>query len=739
MNKLVFFLFLFLGSQISTFGQTDQTTRDKRKQRVIVEKAKQLFQKEDSIFLVRDIPTEYADESVVLIAQKIMFEYGVKGSLDYNGSVRKLIKLQDKAAVKGFESIEFSAAEGEVVGIQIIKPSGQLIVVDMTKAVGVDLETQSSSSTLFKNYERGKFAYKKVALENLEVGDIIDYVSSSEGVFSNFFLPSCTNLMLINFQEAYPILNFDVEFKVRRGFYINAISLKGAPKLQLNEQLSDNRFQIFTASAKNSKPYKTTDWTFVDVVLPILKFQICLSSKKGQGDEIVGEIGVVKDQLTPTDIQKSVSIGYTHLLKNHKVTFGGYTYSKYRWPVEPYTKVYVTWINRYHRGVKNDKIIFEKLYYKIRYDFFLGEYEGLGNIVNDEFFATLLHSTMKQLGFVSRLVAAPGRTTTTGEGLLSRREMYWLVVIGTGKTQQIVFPISVNSNPNDNFWRLSGVEGQIIDTDLRRTPENYKAKFLTLPADDASENTVAVVNQIEIDDNLNLKIKSTHKYTGQNRLNAPAYYLATLDLEKEDISMFAGDKEVEKASKRRRDRLEKEGKAFDLEEAKSKQRGQLEKNISNRFKLVEYERFSLKSTGRSSKNPVLEVEQQYVIGEMVTKVGNNYLLDLGKMFGAFEKLDTAEQRDFPIRYDFPMQITYRFVIDVPTGYQAEGLNGFSVDYESTVGVFKVKPTLENEQLTITINRTFAKAEMSKEEWKEFARFMNLAFNFSQKKVLLKKI
>lgn len=153
------------------------------------------------------------------MAQKISFEYGTKEALGYSGSVRKLIKLQDKSAVDEFSSIEFRDVTNEITAFRIIKPNGSIVEVDMTKAVGVDEETQSKSSTVFGTYIRGGFKRKKIAFENLEPGDIIDYVNSSSGYWNIVVLPSCTNPMVINFQEEYPILNFKIDFKVKRGFY----------------------------------------------------------------------------------------------------------------------------------------------------------------------------------------------------------------------------------------------------------------------------------------------------------------------------------------------------------------------------------------------------------------------------------------------------------------------------------------------------------------------------------------
>jgi hypothetical protein len=736
MKKSILLILLLLTTQLAVLGQS---AREKRLQKAKEDKAAELFE-DDAAFKVREVPEEFKDESVVLMAQKIYYEYGVSNNTSTKGVIRKLIKLQDKAAIEGFASIDFADVENNVTGIRIIKANGSVQPVDLSKAVGIDEETRAKKSTLFGTYERGSFKYKKVALENLEVGDFIDYVTSYEGSIMAVFMPSCSNLMHINFQEEYPILNFNVEFKVRRGFYINAISLKGAPKLKLDAAKSDKRFQTFKTSAKNLAPYQNTDWAFNDVVLPILKFQICISKKNSKGDEIVGEMGVIKDRLTPTEIQQSVAAAYNYLYHNQTVKMGSVLYYKYRYNVQPFTDSYVKWAKRYHRNVKSDLEMFELLYFRIRYDVYSGEFKHLENVMNDEFFATLIHSTMKELKFNSKLLAAPGRQITTREGILSRRELYWLVAVGVGKNQKIIYPISLDRVPSDSYWRLSGVEAQVIDTDLKKTPENYKPKYIKLPEDVKSNNTVSVNYQLSITDDLNLQVKSNQKYTGQNRLGAPWYYTSAFDVSAEDKKLANIDKEKStKASERRAQAKVADVKAFDFEEQKAKQRKRLESDISSRYKLIKYEDFKLVSSGRSIEKPVMEVEQSYVVGELVTKVGNNYLLDIGKLFGSFDKQDTSIVREFPIQYDYPMQVSYKFELELPQGYQAEGLSTLDFNYETSIGVFKASATQADGKVFIQINRDFDRPEMSKDEWLEFATFMNLAFDYSQKKLLLKKI
>ena len=141
---------------------------------------KEMWQSADPAFMVKDVPEKWKGESAVVIAQYIAYEYKkppILLQLYENEIYHRRIKLLDKAAVESYSEFEFPEdiflhRAGSLyfyVGIKIVKPGGSENIVDISKAV----EIKQKSG-------REENKYKKLAIPDLEVGDILDIYLCSE-------------------------------------------------------------------------------------------------------------------------------------------------------------------------------------------------------------------------------------------------------------------------------------------------------------------------------------------------------------------------------------------------------------------------------------------------------------------------------------------------------------------------------------------------------------------------------
>ena len=140
------------------------------------------------MFKIRTVPAEYANESAVILADyeeisasgksKLRFDIGtilaISKELYYTDIKRKRVKINDKAALDRFSQFSFKETIKEygyhisntlntVLGARIIKPDGTIKEVNVSNAVSVSED------------KKGKENYKKLAIPDLQIGDILDF------------------------------------------------------------------------------------------------------------------------------------------------------------------------------------------------------------------------------------------------------------------------------------------------------------------------------------------------------------------------------------------------------------------------------------------------------------------------------------------------------------------------------------------------------------------------------------
>jgi hypothetical protein len=212
------------------------------------------------------IPDKWKNESAVIIYKFDFYDYHKFGkNVNYTSGKRIRVKLLDEAAVKEFSEFTFTerflSSKGYAmkrgtnsIGIKVIKPDGKENILDVSKeSVVADKE-------------------KKIAIPNLEIGDIIDYYLHSEEPFKSIievgFDPVETNL-----GDVYPIMDYKLTFQTENDFFVNFNTYNGAPKLtQIPTKSSGER--IYELAATNLDKNDFPRWFYPLVELPCYKFQV---------------------------------------------------------------------------------------------------------------------------------------------------------------------------------------------------------------------------------------------------------------------------------------------------------------------------------------------------------------------------------------------------------------------------------------------------------------------------------
>ena len=202
------------------------------------------FGKSDKDFKVTEFPEKWKEESAIILCQKYKFEYyrEKKGKLLIKKKFRKRVKINDKSAVNDFsvfyfvhvENVELKRRKEEYkYSIKLIKTNGK------KKNINLDDAVEVAVNEVPDNFKWNSSAvYKKIAIPNLEEGDIIDYSykdqTSKHTSKYEFFSPFVTSLT-----STYPILKQEYKIMAGEGFKVSFRTFNEAGKTVEKKMTSD--------------------------------------------------------------------------------------------------------------------------------------------------------------------------------------------------------------------------------------------------------------------------------------------------------------------------------------------------------------------------------------------------------------------------------------------------------------------------------------------------------------------
>ena len=750
MQKLSIFLgalLLWLSPQLLQA----QTASERRQARLKAESSLADFESDDPIFKNYVIPDAWKNRSAVIIAERVELEYGVPKPQRVAGKQRRMVLLQDQGAVERFGSFYFEDTKQNRTGIRIIKPNGEVKIIDLTQAVPVDEETVERTATFLGTYQRSSYEQKKIAIPGLEVGDVIDVVLAYEENVTTYFFPYCFSMMEIPFEAEYPILNKAVQFTLKRGNTINAISTLGAPELKelasVEQGKGVGRQQVYAASASMIEEDTTnTSFTYGNRVESRIKVGVC-ETKNAEGDEFVGEMGKVKKKVTPDEIQtkmrnsmnyrtynRSTSVGRTSVMAFYADNTGSY-FAK---------KGYSAMLANLKRQNVDPLEALDILYYQIRHDFYFGKYNYYLNRLSDELFASIVLESVRisKLPVECKFIVAPGVNITAAENLLNRRELYWFLKAKAGGKTRVYYPISRHGIVSEPIWQLDGVKAQVIEMD--KVGKDHRPSFFTPVPSKAEDNYARVSSDIKIVEGSDLEFNSTYTYAGMSRASLSGYILRFEEIEEEDLKYLNKKLPLKMqpkvtASAKRAKKQEEAGVAFNQQENLRKKKEDLEKRLKRTYEVKEYKGYKIIQTGRYSEARELVFTQNFVAGDLLVKAGNNLILNVGMLAGEFSKVDTSKQRVHDIYYDYPATYEWEYKLEVPEGYEADGLDGVATLVSNKAGIFEAKASMEGRTLKVNIRRVYLQSKMPVSDWNEMVAFYNAGSQFNQKKVVFRKL
>lgn len=708
----------------AVFGQTES------EKRIVREK---MWQLPDAGFTQTQVPDKWKNESAVVLYRTMEYEVKKEVFLNYvyeNLYTRNRIKLLDQAAVKDFSEMSFDASTSQLmdafgasnkvnvfVGIKVIKPGGQEREVTLKEAVTIEAK---------QGYNKEK--YNKIAIPDLEPGDIIDYYRCVEKqtIFGDF------ERVTYPLAGKYPIAGQKMDVRIMRKCYLNAKSLNGAPELRRNTAAKND--DLYTLLDKNREKINSDQqWFYLYRSVPALTFQAYYSqNKSGWEEHFLGEQGEVHGTVSTEHL-----LGYVNMFSTLK--------DKYY----PYSKSLLGYTKTHHKKETDPEVIVREAYTHWRQRTFAANYEedllfdrgyeyGVSNAQFVLNFSRFLHK--KKISH--DIIITTPRTLCDVKDLVVREDMHYLIRVNTPRPFYIG-QFNRYSQYHDVYPVYQGANAYVINVAKKTRYRTIKPGAIpaTQSGDNLTNTTLALSFAPEQPEQV--KVKRAVVATGQNRLQemstvvTPYEYLYDCRPEQYGIELYEkrslGKKARAEANQRMAQRKEQDNK-----DRVTRLTEELQETLGS--KVASYDAFELQQTGLWHEQPALKYKDEFTVEGLLERNGPHLMMPIGKLVGSQVSLKKEElTRKDDVYMTTARSFKHTITLTVPAGYEVKGLDKLNANVSNATGGFVSTAVLNGNQLTVSVHKYYAHNFEKAADWPQMVAFLEAAYQFTQQKVLFKKL
>ena len=704
---------------------------------------------EEPEFKVTAAPDKWKNESAVILAQKIDYAYvrkGMASAMTIKEYVRKRIRLQDKNALEKFSEFYYVLyGKKTAVTYIVIKPNGKTVNIDLSTAIEVNKDVPSVFKPI---YLSGNSGYYKMAIPDLEIGDIIDYSYASAidvplekgyGEFTPYIFTLTYN---------YPVLYQKFQFDLDKGTNAMFKSYNGAPKLRdgdggYDTKASDKKSLVsYFIVDKNREKISEERWNYPYRNAPTVKLKITYTGG-GLNNTLFGKKGEASAEAVDMDKLRNMyaSIQY------------------YQNPIaDAMAKDILDYLKNNGKDNLPAKELIRETYYVFRKLFLESYYTGevksqvpgmFGSkrkYVSKDSKKELLQKedevrvnkliwaavfirvcAKKNLGVES--IAIIPRYLGKWNDLLFEEELEFAIRV-KGDKYYTLLPFNnfdVFAQPVESYDGSDAYAFGLVSSE-----GYYKAN---VPTSTFNDNKQQMDFVLSVSDNMeSVKAERTSTYDGMEKNDVMTLAHLDRDYLTKDFQKYIVNPKKDKADKTYSDP--------DREERVKTQREYLQKQIEGEGLEVEkYDNFTMLKDGRYEESPSLSYKEQYSLKKLINKAGRNYLLDIGKFIGGQIKLEDKEMqtRDNDIWLAYARTISNSITLNIPKGYTVDGWQDLNVNIDNESGSFISTAKVEGDKLILTTKKVYKKNYDKKEAWPNYVSFLEAAYKFSQAKVVLKKV
>ncbi len=699
--------------------------------------AKLILDEAAPAFAINAIPDKWKNESAVVVGYKrsILFDKKSSGGffstkergLFFFEKVRFKIKLNDPNAVETFSEIYFRFSDKEDGFIaRIIKSTGEILTVDLSDAVSI--ESGSDMPEFFKSFFDQIYStdrrYFKVAVPNLDPGDILEYMANTKSkltVAVSGYIEFTPQYEVCS--KNYPVMHNEIIIETDEKSYFKSISLNGAPEF-IKEPTEDKNFSKYVFVDKDRATEKDVNFVREFLVYPLVKFQVTYANNTQFKGALIGKNGEIKKGFSKEELAKKAWEDYEST-GNYAMNAGSY--------MSPSIQNFVneSWNALKKLGAKDwsEKDFLKNAYYYIR-----NKVLFQSNYLSDKTYAFILGSLLFQRDIKSELVITTSNQIGSFKDILFENEIRYVIKVNN----QLYFNCTDHSNPGELVESLLGNESYIIGKPAKNGTQEIKP--FNLPDAVFSDNSAGFLVNTSISSDMNtINVSRSNSYKGISKARSIDDAMKFTPYMLDDYKLFGGNDPTEGMRGNQQVEYDKSIKAL-KDEYKKQKPDFVKEDLQREYRQkVIYKDFKIISDGRSQKKSDLVYTEDFELPGMVRKAGKKYLVNLTGLVGPQLQIKD-EQRDRKLDISVGYARTLNWVINfkIPDGYTVDGLKELNTAaVENETGKFSCEAKEENGTIIITITKIYKQATISKSKWKEMLQFIDAAYNNSFKYILLK--
>lgn len=653
--------------------------------------------------------------------------------LYYANTFREMVKINDKAALEEYSQFSFKKFRNlnsyfhrglatTIMGVRVIKPDGAV------KEVNVDEEVV--------NEQDGKQEKSKLAIPDLQVGDIIDYFVRVE---EQKDLNSAIDDQLFLLGDDKPIMQYSVHAEISNKYFVRYRVSNGAPDFIVKRNGEGAEFDLLVRNIPNApvglwmSPYRQ---------LPMIRMSIAYGTILEQ-DQMAGEI-----RKNPNAMEaKKVLLKEAEYIDRYFSTQPALTELKFQ--VKNLLKQYEKTANR---KIPEDSLPYYT-YYAFRYLVFyrvdatdkimVGKARNY-SVPNNRRFLGYLHQVMQYMDVPVDYVFVVSRYGPGPADFLNNGDYEYMLKTKTTKPIYLGAD-GVFTNCAEVGSDYEGQKAPSIELKKNKKQYNEVTAFneVEIGTSKPEQNTKIEKLEITFDDNMQL-LKMNRRTTIKGHLRADEqkrllrfedYYESErkqLGIEKSFMEEFAD-------SRKNRSLAEEYTNAF--EKARQEQKDDFLEEIEEQFdmKPKELTAYKVEKMGLRHSDPDLVYATTFTVDGLVKRAGNNYILDAGKLIGGQMQVK-PEQRDRKVDIYQPYARSFEYQIElvVPKGYTLEGIDKLNQSVDNECGSFIVTSAMDNGRLKLHIRKVYKHNFETADKWKSLLQMLDTAVDFGNQKLLLKK-
>jgi hypothetical protein len=695
---------------------------------ILSKNAQEILNEQDADFSVNTIPEKWINESAVTIGYKkhILFDkrrsglLGGKENLVLLEKKRMKIKLADKKAVDNFSQLYFRySSKFDGFSAFIYKEDGTKKEIPLTKAVSI--EDNDRVPEFFKSFfdqnVSNRNEYYKVPVADLLPGDILEFVSQTSSTLNVRRTPYYQfDPQYELCQKPMPVMVHKIIIETDNNSFITARSINGAPEFQ---QSTNGDFNVYTWTDRNRERLKDVSFINEYMVLPLVKFQITYTDGREIKSLFAGTKGQIKNNFDATEIGKKAFANYSNVGSSYvygsMVTVDALSSS--------------LWVKMKANGAKDvpeDEFI-KMAYYYIRHTQVFNNY-----YYSDKQFCYLLGQLLYTRKIPSEIIVTTPNNLTTPADMLFESELTWCLRV-KGK---YIFKTTEHSN-------LYDIDEDMINNEAYKLPINSKEQTEVVKISDTKmdDNKSLYQLYVSVDSSQKwLNVERTSAYSGIQKEKNSYTALRFTPYMFSDTRTYNGPDDFENVPDKYSSQIYQQKKAITDEFKERKpvyMKEQAEKDLEAS---VRYTNFEIKDEGRSFKKPELMFKETFQVGEKIRRAGKKLLINLpGLMGGQLQVKKEERTRSFDIDVRYPRKLRWQINLTIPDGYTAEGLEGLTTNIDNETGSFTSTATLNGNVVTLDIQKIYKQKNISKEKWPLMLEFVDAAYNFSHRLILLKPV